>query len=298
MTLSIVFMGTPDFSVPPLLALHNRGYHIPLVITQPDRPKGRGQKLIQTPVKKTALELGLTVMQPPRINSDDMVAMIEAVKPDFFVVVAFGQLIGERLLSVPRFVAINIHGSLLPAYRGAAPIQRAIINGESRTGITTMLMDKGMDTGDMLLKESMDILDDDTSETLYNRLSLLGAELIVKTLDRYAAQSLTPEVQNPSFATHAPMLTKQEGLIDWTRSAKQLDCTIRGMNPWPGAFTFFSQKRLKIFKALPLDITSQECPGTVLESRVDTLVSRQDKAPCPYVKFREIRGNASLSRIF
>lgn len=269
---SVVFMGTPEFAVAPLLSLHRAGYSIPLVISQPDRPQGRGRKLVETPVKKAALDLGLTVVQPVNVNSDDTVSMVKALKPDFFVVVAFGQILGTKLLSVPRFAPINIHGSILPAYRGAAPIQRAILCGETRTGITTMLMDRGMDTGDMLLVETLDILDEDTSETLSHRLSALGAGLIVKTLEEYVEDRIVPVAQNHEQATYAPMLSKQEGRINWNEPALTLDAFVRGMTPWPGAFTFHSEKRFRIIKAIALDITSPEKPGTVLDSRPGTLV--------------------------
>ena len=289
MTTTIVFMGTPDFAVPPLFALHRAGYAIPLVVSQPDRPQGRGRKLVETPVKKAALDLGLTVVQPDRINNDDMVSMIEAVKPDFFVVVAFGQIISAKLLSVPRFVPINIHASLLPAYRGAAPIQRAILCGESKTGITTMRMDKGMDTGDMLLSEPLDILEDDTSETLSNRLSRLGADLILKTIDEFIKGNIKPVPQNHEKATYAPMLNKQEGRVDWNKPAKQLDYFIRGMNPWPGAFTFLEEKRLRIIKAIPLDITGNDAPGTVLESTHGTMMVQTGNGA---LSIREIQGES------
>jgi methionyl-tRNA formyltransferase len=289
MTPSIVFMGTPDFAVQPLMALHRAGYAIPLVVSQPDRPQGRGRKLVATPVKKAALDLGLTVVQPQKINSDDMVSMIEALRPDFFVVVAFGQLIGEKLLSVPRFAPINIHASLLPSYRGAAPIQRAILGGETVTGITTMHMDKGMDTGDMLLTETLDILDDDTSETLSHRLSQLGADLILKTLETFAQGRIVRTPQNHENATYAPMLSKQEGRMDWNRSAKNLDCFIRGMNPWPGAFSFLSDKRFRIIKALPLDVNGNDAPGTVLESSPGTLMVQTGDGA---LSIREIQGES------
>jgi len=289
MTTSIIFMGTPDFAVPPLLSLHRAGYAIPLVVSQPDRPQGRGRKLIETPVKKAATDLGLTVAQPAKINGEEIISMIEAVKPDFFVVVAFGQMISSKLLSVPRLAPINIHASLLPAYRGAAPIQRVILGGESKTGITTMLMDKGMDTGDMLLSESLDILEDDTSETLSNRLSRLGADLILKTIEEYIKGNIKPNPQNHEIATYAPMLNKQEGRVDWTKPGKQLDYFIRGMNPWPGAFTFLAEKRLRIIKAIPLDIISHDVPGTVLESAHGTLMVQTGNGA---LSIREIQGDS------
>lgn len=289
MTVSIVFMGTPDFAVPPLLALHKAGYSIPLVVSQPDRPKGRGRKLEETPVKKAAMELGIPVIQPQKINTDDTLSIIEAVKPDFFVVVAFGQIIGERLLSIPKFAPINIHASLLPDYRGAAPIQRAILGGESVTGVTTMRMDRGMDTGDMLLVQTMAILDDDTTETLGSRLARLGATLIVQTIEDYKAGRISPSPQDHEKATYAPMLSKQEGRINWQHPAKQLDCFIRGMDPWPGAFTFLGDKRFRIIKAMALDIDSNAPPGIVLDSAPGTLVIQAGKGA---LSIREIQGES------
>lgn len=289
MTVSIVFMGTPEFAVPPLLAIHKAGYSIPLVVSQPDRPKGRGRKLEETPVKRTARDLGLSVIQPQKINSDDTISMIEALKPDFFVVVAFGQIIGEHLLSVPKSAPINIHASLLPAYRGAAPIQRAILGGEPVTGITTMRMDRGMDSGDMLLTQTMGILEDDTSETLGNRLSRLGADLIIQTLEDYVAGRITPIPQNHEKATYAPMLNKQEGRINWQHPAKQLDCFVRGMTPWPGAFTFLGDKRFRVIKSISLDIDGNDPPGTVLESTPGTLVIQAGSGA---MSVREIQGES------
>lgn len=289
MTVSIVFMGTPDFAVPPLLALHKAGYSIPLVVSQPDRPKGRGRKLEETPVKKAAMELGIPVIQPQKINTDDTLSIIEAVKPDFFVVVAFGQIIGERLLSIPKFAPINIHASLLPDYRGAAPIQRAILGGESVTGVTTMRMDRGMDTGDMLLVQTMAILDDDTTETLGSRLARLGATLIVQTIEDYKAGRISPSPQDHEKATYAPMLSKQEGRINWQHPAKQLDCFVRGMDPWPGAFTFLGDKRFRIIKAMALDIDSNAPPGIVLDSAPGTLVIQAGKGA---LSIREIQGES------
>ncbi len=269
---SVVFMGTPDFAVAPLLSLNSAGYPIPLVISQPDRPQGRGRKRVETPVKKAALDLGLTVVQPANVNSDDTISMLQALKPDFFVVVAFGQILGAKLLAVPALAPINIHGSILPAYRGAAPIQRAILCGETRTGITTMLMDRGMDTGDMLLVETLNILEEDTSETLSHRLSALGADLIVKTLEDYVGGRIIPKAQDHEQATYASMLSKQEGRMNWSEPARTLDAFVRGMTPWPGAFTFLSEKRFRIIKAIALDIASPEVPGTVLDSRPGTLM--------------------------
>lgn len=272
MSPSLVFMGTPDFAVPPLVALHQKGFHIPLVITQPDRPQGRGQKMVETPVKKMAQELGLPILQPLKINETDVVSQITALNPDFFVVVAFGQFLSKTLLAIPTRGSINIHASLLPSYRGASPIHRAIINGEKQTGVTTMMMDQGMDSGDTLLTVKTDILDTDTAESLHDRLSSMGADLITETLDGILSDRIVPQSQNHSLATFAPMLNKKDGQLPWTRSAWELDCFVRGMTPWPGAFTFFSGKRLKIFTVKPLDLSSDSLPGTVIESTQGHLI--------------------------
>lgn len=289
MKASLVYMGTPDFAVPPLKALHKQGYTIPLVITQPDRPYGRGRKMKAPPVKETALELGLTVRQPERVNDDSMIEVLRDISPDFFVVVAFGQLLSKAVLSIPKHGPINIHGSLLPYYRGAAPIHRAIVNGEEKTGVTTMFMDTGMDSGDMLDHVTTDILEDDTVESLHDRLSDIGADLIVHTLEGVLAGTLDPEPQDHSRATYAPMLSKNDGLIDWNRPAHDLDCFIRGMTPWPGAFTFFAGKRLKIFKAVPVDITDSSAPGQVLSSSREELIVQTGKEA---LSILEIQGSS------
>jgi methionyl-tRNA formyltransferase len=263
---SVVFMGTPDFSVAPLEALYQNGYDIRMVITQPDRPQGRGQKMIVTPVKQAALSLNLPLIQPLKINEADVVDHLRDLAPDFFVVVAFGQFLSETLLAVPKKGSVNIHASLLPSYRGSSPIHRAIINGDTRTGITTMLMDKGMDSGDILMQTAMDIRPDDTAASLHDRLSSLGADLIIETLTAMTSGTLTPRPQDQALATFAPMLRKEDGRIPWTRTARELDCFVRGMTPWPGAFTFFDDKRLKVFTVKALDIASEAEAGTVLES--------------------------------
>jgi len=265
----IIFMGTPDFAVPVLNALHENLYDVSLVVTQPDRPKGRGRKLIPPPVKSRAVELGYEVIQPESVKTDEFISKIKSIEPDWFVVVAFGHILPENILALPKKGAINIHASLLPKYRGSAPIQWAIINGETETGVTTMLMDKGMDTGDMLLSEKIDIMPDDTSDTLHDRLSILGADLLIKTLKNF--DTIIPVKQDHEQATYAPMLKKADGHINWKKSAKSLDEFIRGVTPWPGAFTFHEDKRLKILKAIPVPTESHEPPGTVVKGFSDEL---------------------------
>jgi len=260
----VIFMGTPDFAVPTLQALHRAGYRLPLVVTQPDRPKGRGRKTVPTPIKAAATELGLSVAQPMSLRTADFVARLQALEPDFFVVAAMGQILSQALLDIPQMGPINVHASLLPKYRGAAPIQWALINGEQETGITTMLMNAGMDTGDILLTARTDITAEDTAQTLHDRLSIIGAELLIETLDGLISNRLSPIPQDDKLATKAPMLKKADGRIDWNRSASALDCFIRGMTPWPGAFTFMGDRRLKIFAARPAPLPEEAAPGTVV----------------------------------
>ena len=267
----IVFMGTPDFSVPALEALNREGHEVVLVVTQPDRPKGRGQVMVPPPVKTAALKFGNPVVQPESVKGETFREMLEELAPDYFVVVAYGHILSKALLAVPKRGAINIHASLLPRYRGAAPIQWSIIRGERETGVTTMLMDPGMDTGDMLLKESLEIRPDDTAGTLHDRLMALGGELIVKTLDGLAEGSVTPTPQDHDKATYSPMLKKAHGKLDWQKSARELDNFIRGMSPWPGAFTFLAKKRLKIYKARAVEGEAGAAPGTVIEGFTDEI---------------------------
>ncbi len=263
--LRIVFFGSPDFAVPALKALVDGGHEVAAVVTQPDRPKGRGRKTTPPPVKSAALELELEVFQPASIKTEDFFDAMSKISPDLFVVVAFGQLLPQRLLDVPEKGAINIHGSLLPKYRGPAPIQWAIINGETETGVTTMYMEKKLDAGDMLLWRATPIYPDDTAGSLHDRLSQIGAELLAETLGRLEKGDLNPTAQDPSQATYAPMLEKNDGRIDWNKSAEHIERFIRGMSPWPGAFTFLDKKRLKIFKAQPAAGKKDAAPGTVLE---------------------------------
>lgn len=260
-----VFMGTPDFSVPPLQALHKSGHEVLLVVTQPDRPKGRGRKMLPPPVKECALALGYEVMQPESVRTPEFARRMRELAPDIFVVVAFGQILPQNLFDIPRIAPVNIHASLLPRYRGAAPIQRSVINGEKETGVTTMQMDAGMDTGDILLMEKTEILPDDTSATLHDRLSVMGAELMLKTLEAFRTGEIRPIPQNHAEATYADMLKKSDGRMDWSRTACELDCLIRGTDPWPGAFCFYGDKRLRIWKAKKISENKGAAPGTVLE---------------------------------
>jgi methionyl-tRNA formyltransferase len=231
----VVFMGTPDFSVPCLVALVEAGHDVPLVVTQPDRPKGRGRSLQPTPVKQAALDRGLTVFQPERPNRDDAVAVIEAARPDVLVVVAYGAILKSRLLGLAPKGAVNVHASLLPRHRGMSPIHRAILDGDATTGITTMYMDEGVDTGDMILIEQTDIAPDETTGQLHDRLAVLGARLLVDTLAGIAAGTAPRTPQPSQGATYAGRIDKVDGVIDWSRPAAEVHNRIRAMTPAPGA---------------------------------------------------------------
>ncbi|MBW2614503.1 MAG: methionyl-tRNA formyltransferase [Deltaproteobacteria bacterium] len=260
----IVFMGTPGFAVPALKALHESKHEVLMVVTQPDRKKGRGRKLAAPPVKSTALELGYEVFQPESVKTDEFAEAILKLNPDLLLVIAFGQIIPKAVLRAADRGAINLHASLLPKYRGPAPIQWAIINREKETGVTTMFMDEGLDTGDMLLSQPVEIGERETSGTLHDRLADVGADLVLETLGKLATGILSPVPQDERHSTYAPLLKKQDGRIDWTRPAKEIESFIRGVNPWPGAFTFCDDRRLKIYTAQYLDMDTTADPGTVL----------------------------------
>lgn len=244
----IVFMGTPEMAVPTLDRLVKEGYEVPLVVCQPDKPKGRGNKLQPPPVKEYALKYNLEVFQPEKVkNNPDAISKIASCKPDFLVVVAYGKILPKDLLEVPKYAPINVHFSLLPKYRGAAPVNWAIINGETETGVTTMKMDEGLDTGDMLLTRSIPIEKDDTAITLSEKLSIIGADLLIETLKNY--DKITPIKQDHSAHTYAPIIKKEDGKIDFNKSAVVIERMIRGFQPWPTAYCYFKGKMVKFFKA-------------------------------------------------
>jgi methionyl-tRNA formyltransferase len=267
----IIFLGTPDFAVPSLTALHQSEHHIPLVITQPDRPKGRGKKLHAPPVKNTAIELGINVLQPQSVNTPECVAQIESLNPDFLVVVAFGQLLKKEVLNTPKNGVLNVHPSILPKYRGPAPIQWAIIHGCSETGISIMQLDEGLDTGDVLRIEQVSIDPEETAGMLHDRLSTLGAQLLLETIQCLSEKTIVPKPQNHTLATYARLLKKKDGQIQWDQSTQSILNCIRGMNPWPGAFTFLDNKRIKIFKAKHAEISKRYTPGAILNTFPDEL---------------------------
>lgn len=234
----VVFMGTPAFAVPSLEALANSDHEVVGVVTQPDRPKGRGQAVVSCPVKELALSKGLPVRQPDKIKSPEFLHQLSEWKPDVIAVTAFGRILPKTILDLPPMGCVNVHGSLLPAYRGAAPIQWALIHGDTETGITTMLMDEGMDTGAMLLQQTIQIEPEDTALELGARMAEAGGALLVETLARLAAQTVVPCAQDHSRATMAPLLKKEDGVIDWTQSVTEIANRIRGLSPWPGSYTF------------------------------------------------------------
>ena len=261
---SIVFMGTPDFSVPPLKALAQK-HDIALVLTQPDRRKGRGKKVMPPPVKSAALALGLKVFQPESMEGDHIRERLTALKPDFFVVVAYGHKLNREILDIPAIYPINIHASLLPAYRGSSPIQAAIQNMDPVSGVTTMVMDTELDTGDMLLKATTPIAEDDTAQSLHDRLSEMGANLIMETLDAITENRIVPTPQDHSKASYAPMLKKEDGRIDWCKEPEEISAHVRAMTPWPGAFTFINDKRIKVMAVRPMNTTPDVPAGTVFD---------------------------------
>ena len=262
MEMRLVFCGTPQFAVPSLEKLAAAGFDLRLVVTQPDRPQGRGMEVAASPVKQTALKLGLPVIQPDKIKkNEEFQNQLREITPDAIIVVGYGRIIPPWMLQLPRFGNINVHGSLLPKYRGAAPIQWAVASGETVTGITTMRLDEGLDTGDILLQREMPILPEDTAVTLAPRLAVLGADLLLETLRGTEQGTVVPVPQDHSRATLAPILKKEDGLIDFNRSAMETHNRLRGFQPWPGAYTSFRGKHLKIVAAQPADGAVSLSPG-------------------------------------
>lgn len=247
---NIIFMGTPDFAVGTLEALIESKYTVQAVFTQPDKPKGRGKNLQMTPVKEVAVKAGIPVYQPRRIREPENLEILKQYQPDAIVVVAFGQIIPREILELAPYGCINVHASLLPKYRGAAPIQWAVIDGEKESGVTTMHMDEGVDTGDMILKEVVPLAEDETGGSLFDKLSRTGAKLLIRTLEALEEGTARPEKQPVESPTpYAAMLKKEMGRIDWTKPAAAIECLIRGLNPWPSAYTMYNGKTLKIWAA-------------------------------------------------
>lgn len=264
--MKIIFMGTPDFAVGILEALLNAGHEIVLAVTQPDKPKGRGKAMQFPPVKQAALTHNIEVFQPKRVREPECVAYLSSFQPDLMIVAAFGQILSKELLEMPKYGCVNVHASLLPKYRGAAPIQWAVINGDRITGVTTMQMDVGIDTGDILEKKEVPLAEDETGGSLFDKLAKAGASLCVSTIAHIEDGTITRTRQNEAEATHVGMISKQMGQIDWQRPAIEIERLIRGLNPWPSAYTSLEGKTLKIWKAAVLDMDTQDTAeaGTVV----------------------------------
>lgn len=271
--MKVVFMGTPDFSVPTLASIIEHGHEVLAVVTQPDKPKGRGKAMQCSPVKEKALEHNIPVYQPIRIKKDEeFIETLREMAPDVIVVIAFGQMLPQSVLDIPKYGCINVHASLLPKYRGAAPIQWSLINGEEETGATTMMMDVGCDTGDMLLKATTKITKEDTGGSLHDRLAVMGADLLIETLEAAEKGTLTRIKQGETTTEYAKMLTKSLGEINFNDDAAYIERLIRGLNPWPSAYTHLDGKTLKIWKADVVEGTVEGKIAEIVEVRKDSLV--------------------------
>ena len=264
----VIFMGTPEFAVASLEVLHDRKDDVVLVVSQQDKPKGRGKKLVPTPVKQKALEYGYEVYQPEKVKDAESIALLKSLEPDVIVVTAYGQILSQEVLDIPKYGCINVHASLLPKYRGAAPIQFSLLHGEQKTGITTMMMDVGLDTGDMLVKEEVQLTEDDTVSTLSKKLMKAGQVALHKTLEQLEqyGRNIPREKQNDEDSCYASMLTREMGYIDWSKSAREIKNQIRAVEGWPSAVTFYRGEKVKLFQ---VEITGEEskgiAPGTISE---------------------------------
>ncbi len=261
--MKVVYMGTPDFAVGALESIIKAGHEVVLVVTQPDKPKGRGKEMQMTPVKQCALAHDIPVFQPVKIKEKDAVDYLKTFEADIFVVAAFGQILSSEILHMPKYGCVNIHASLLPMYRGAAPIQAVIINKEKETGVTIMQMDEGLDTGDMLMKEVIPIEADETGESLHDKLSELGANMIVKALVAIEDGSITATPQGNGKTCYASMLKKEMGCIDWNKSADDIEHLVRGLYPWPGTYTFLNGKMMKLCKVALSEVPVDGKPGEI-----------------------------------
>lgn len=272
--MKIVFMGTPDFAAAALKSLIDAGHEVVLAVTQPDKPKGRSGQLQTSPVKDVAVEAGIPVFQPAKIRLPEEVAELKKYEADVYIVAAFGQILSQEILDIPRYGCLNIHASLLPKYRGAAPIQYVIVDGEERTGVTIQQMNAGIDTGDILYTIETDIAEDETFETLHDRLTELGAKAIVEMLPLLEQGKITPVPQNDADSCYVKMIRKEQGHIDFTKSAITVERLVRGLNPWPSAFTFYNGKQMKVWVAKAIDDGSKasgdEC-GTVVAVAKDSI---------------------------
>ena len=286
----ILFMGSPDFAVPCLEKLYDF-YQVVGVVTQPDKPKGRGQKMQPNPVKQKALELGITVYQPDRLRKDtELIETLKKLELDLMVVVAFGQILPQEVLSIPKYGCINVHASLLPELRGAAPINWAIIRGYKKTGITTMMMDEGIDTGDMLLRAEVDMDEDETAEQLHDKLMVKGSELLIDTIKLIESGKLVREKQDGTKYTYAPMLSKEMGNIDWSLDSSEIYNLIRGIIPWPGAYSFLNKKMIKLMKVKKSANTACSKPGQILSVGKDGIEVCCGKGSIIVSEIQEIGG--------
>jgi len=267
----IVFMGTPDFAVPVLERLINDGHDVVGVVTQPDRKRGRGKTVSYSPIKQVAIKHGLKVIQPEKIRKKEIVTELKEIGAELFITCAYGQILSQSVLDIPEYGCINVHASLLPKYRGAAPIHRAVMNGDNVTGITTMMTDRGMDTGDILLKSEVEIGENMTSGELHDILKIMGADLISKTLMELGKGSLIRIPQIDAESTHAPMLKKEESIVDWKSDSKTIHNKVRALNPWPGCFTTYNGKRMRIIKSGFIEEPNEITPGTVSEVNIDKM---------------------------
>lgn len=262
--MKIVFMGTPEFAVPCLQKIIDEGHEVLAVVTQPDKPKGRGKKLAMPPVKELALKYNIDVYQPVKAREDSFVEKLKEINPELIVVVAFGQILPKSILDIPKFGCVNVHASLLPKYRGAAPLNWVIINGEEKTGVTTMYMDVGLDTGDMILKSEIPLDDEITAGELHDKMMVQGAEVLKDTIDLISKGKAPREKQNDEETCYSPIMDKSLGNIDWSKSATDIHNLIRGVNPWPSAYTTYDKQTMKIWKTKVLDKLSEKTPGTIL----------------------------------
>lgn len=274
--MKIVFMGTPDFAAGILKALYEDGHEITAVYTQPDKPKGRSGALIASPVKEYAMEKGIPVYQPIRIKRPESVEELKTIPADVFVVAAFGQILSEEILNMPKYGCVNVHGSLLPKYRGAAPIQRAIADGETITGVSIMKMDKGIDTGAVYSSVSFPILDTDDEKSVYEKMTVFGAKELLRVLPKIESASIEAKPQDDSIATYASMLTKEEGLIDFNCTMREIDCKVRGFREWPTAYTFCNGKMIKVYSVRPLEGEHECIPGILTVLKKNIYVSCRD----------------------
>ncbi|MCI8408991.1 MAG: methionyl-tRNA formyltransferase [Lachnospiraceae bacterium] len=273
----VVFMGTPDFAVGTLEAIINAGHEVAGVVTQPDKPKGRGKNMQLTPVKEVAVARGIPVYQPVRVKEPDFIEELKKLNPEVIVVVAFGQILPKEILDMPKYGCVNVHASLLPKYRGAAPIQWAVIDGEKESGVTTMFMEEGLDTGDMLKKKIVSLEIDETGGSLHDKLAAAGADLLIETLKELEAGTAVRTKQDDTLSNYAKMLDKQLGCIDFTKPAEEIERLIRGLNPWPSAFTGIDGKTLKIWSATVINKEAEGKFGEVVEVSRDSILVKTGK---------------------